>query len=325
MIYPGKNNLILIAGSLILVGGVFFFAEITSPKNVGVYTPEIVANPTNKQLVEDIQLIDSDSDGLKDWEEVIWNTNPQKKDSDGDGILDGVEVEQGRNPSIAGAGPKVVTAQEEYAKLNQTEKFGRDIFAKYIELKQTGLIDDADSRAAVINELITSSAYTDIPKTYTSKDIIVISGIEANDTLALRNYANTVGGIFLANETKVRNETLIVKEALDKENPAILKELDPLIASYEKIIQALLKTPVPQKLGANHIFMINTVSELLFISEAFKNVFTNPLIALQAIGRYPKAFENFTESSLVIKRQFHAAGISFEQTEGGYFFGPVLE
>ncbi|MEK7502815.1 MAG: hypothetical protein AAB556_00015, partial [Patescibacteria group bacterium] len=46
---------------------------------------------------------DTDNDGLKDWEEQLWTTNPTLTDTDGDGTKDGDEVKAGRNPKIAGA------------------------------------------------------------------------------------------------------------------------------------------------------------------------------------------------------------------------------
>jgi len=45
---------------------------------------------------------DSDNDGLKDWEEALWKTDPQNPDTDGDGTPDGKEVAEGRNPAIPG-------------------------------------------------------------------------------------------------------------------------------------------------------------------------------------------------------------------------------
>ncbi len=45
---------------------------------------------------------DSDNDGLKDWEEALWKTDPQNQDSDGDGTPDGKEVAEGRNPAVPG-------------------------------------------------------------------------------------------------------------------------------------------------------------------------------------------------------------------------------
>ena len=43
--------------------------------------------------------VDSDNDGLKNWEESTHNTNPYNADTDGDGISDKQEVEQGTDPT----------------------------------------------------------------------------------------------------------------------------------------------------------------------------------------------------------------------------------
>lgn len=50
---------------------------------------------------------DTDGDGLKDWEEVIINTDPKNPDTDSDGTPDGKEVDQGRSPVKAGPHDKV--------------------------------------------------------------------------------------------------------------------------------------------------------------------------------------------------------------------------
>jgi len=49
------------------------------------------------------QGIDSDSDGLPDSVEKIYNTNPTNPDTDSDGYKDGDEVKNGYNPLIAGS------------------------------------------------------------------------------------------------------------------------------------------------------------------------------------------------------------------------------
>ena len=45
---------------------------------------------------------DADSDGLLDWEEALWGTNPKLADSDHDGTPDGEEVRLKRDPKKAG-------------------------------------------------------------------------------------------------------------------------------------------------------------------------------------------------------------------------------
>ena len=43
--------------------------------------------------------VDTDGDGLVDYWESVWGTNPNSTDTDGDGMNDYVEVVQGRNPN----------------------------------------------------------------------------------------------------------------------------------------------------------------------------------------------------------------------------------
>ncbi len=45
-----------------------------------------------------VALKDTDKDGLKDWEEALWKTDPSNPDTDGDGSSDGEEVQGDRNP-----------------------------------------------------------------------------------------------------------------------------------------------------------------------------------------------------------------------------------
>jgi len=42
--------------------------------------------------------VDSDGDGLSDWQEVVYGTDPYDPDTDGDGLSDGDEVERGTDP-----------------------------------------------------------------------------------------------------------------------------------------------------------------------------------------------------------------------------------
>ncbi len=62
---------------------------------------------------------DSDNDGLKDWEESLWGTNPNNPDTDGDGTPDGQEVKQGRNPLLASKNGK--NDKLENQKLKETD------------------------------------------------------------------------------------------------------------------------------------------------------------------------------------------------------------
>ncbi len=53
-------------------------------------------------LLASEQSKDADGDGLADWEEALWKTDPQNPDTDGDGTKDGDEPKENRNPTVKG-------------------------------------------------------------------------------------------------------------------------------------------------------------------------------------------------------------------------------
>ncbi|MCH7529851.1 hypothetical protein IIB50_01915 [Patescibacteria group bacterium] len=57
--------------------------------------------------------LDSDDDGLKDWEEVLWGTDPFNPDTDNDGTDDGVEIAVDRNPLVSSSGGVLDTLDSE--------------------------------------------------------------------------------------------------------------------------------------------------------------------------------------------------------------------
>jgi len=103
-----KNLLILIvvAALIVIIAGIMIytfifkdkeenieFAEsLPSSQDQDVVTEEIIAYDTWVNLSDKV---DSDSDGLTDYEETeIYGTDPKNKDSDGDGFSDGDEVKK---------------------------------------------------------------------------------------------------------------------------------------------------------------------------------------------------------------------------------------
>ena len=63
---------------------------------------------TSKTTTIESGVKDTDNDGLKDWEEELYGTDPLNNDTDGDGYLDGEEVESGHNPLVKGPNDKQV-------------------------------------------------------------------------------------------------------------------------------------------------------------------------------------------------------------------------
>ncbi|MEK7567086.1 MAG: hypothetical protein AAB527_03065, partial [Patescibacteria group bacterium] len=113
----------------LVISGFWFFNKSGDEKTA--INSEQSVTATTKSTVESP---DSDNDGLKDWEETLWGTNPNNDDSDNDGISDGEEIKN-NEPSVPT--PKQEPSQEN--PLNLTQKTTRDLFVSYIQQRQTGL------------------------------------------------------------------------------------------------------------------------------------------------------------------------------------------
>src|SRR3989338_5773509 len=103
---PNKKILFLLVFILLIFAGWFYFSDY---KNKQIqYIAEQEKSPLAVVLEQTSQLdADSDADGLKDWEELLWKTDPNKEDTDGDGINDNEEITLNRNPLKAGPNDKI--------------------------------------------------------------------------------------------------------------------------------------------------------------------------------------------------------------------------
>src|SRR3989338_96932 len=89
-----SRKFILTILALALVGGAVFYVATRTPKTETVYrTPEESVAKAAAILAKD-----ADNDGLKDWEEELWGTDPKQPDTDGDKTPDGEEIRLGRDP-----------------------------------------------------------------------------------------------------------------------------------------------------------------------------------------------------------------------------------
>lgn len=322
--YPSIKIFLLILIAFLIIGGAFVFSDYqnkNSQKNVPDYTYELISTST-KPIQISSKSQDTDGDGLMDWEEVLYGTDPSNPDTDGDGTSDGKEIKSGRNPTLKGPNDKLLPTQEtKTKKLTETEVFARAFFAKYMNLRKSGLSGDVDSRDAAIQEVLQSGVLEAAkPKMYSEKDIKVSQN---TGMVWAKKYGNDAGIIFKTKlPTKSRNEFIIIEDAINKDDPTIVKELDPIISSYKNIISALLKVEAPSDIAQYHLGLINSVSRILFIAESFRKYDTDPLPGLTAVGVSQSYIDQLSDSIKQIKSYLSGFGIKYENAEGGNFFLP---
>ena len=213
-----------VALAIVFVVALFFIKDKTVFKNNSSSVLERISGGLTyeNETLENLIKKDTDDDGILDWEEGLWGTDPTKKETT-PGTPDGVAVEklkaeQSENTENKGKNNPANQGEEN---LTQTDRFSRELFATVAALNQNGTMDQAtiDALSASLAEQIQNSAPQ---KIYVLKDIKIIN----NDSFqAVKKYSDTLTDIYEKNNKEKGVPEILEKLTADEENMSILKEL----------------------------------------------------------------------------------------------------
>lgn len=263
---------------------------------------------TLEKLVAVAGDLDTDKDGLKDWEESLWKTDPKNPDTDGDGTFDGEEVKANRNPKVIGPNDKMsseevesVTQGDVPQTTNATDRLARSFFTEYVTVKKSGATVDATNETKIINAAL-SQTNPQPARQYTEGELEILQNSSES---TLRSYANAMGIIQAEHAISTsgsETELSIFAKAISKEDEKELLKLTPIINRYKSMLQALLKLPVPKDLETKHLALVNAISMIGNDVAHMQNAFTDPVQAMVSFSEYtnitstvPDIYKNFRD------------------------------
>lgn len=268
---------------------------------------------------------DSDGDGLKDWEEELWNTDTLKADSDGDGTNDAEEIKSGRNPVVAGPNDALDTVSAA-AKVNpeskkdipDTERLARELFATYLASRKEG-IPLSEREIATMVDTVTASVPADSTPRFTERDITT----QDNETAAaFRAYGSALGAAFNKPWPGRENELAVFERAIQDPNEETarldLATLTPIAFAYQNLGKNLVSIPVPTAVRALHLRSANALAEIGEAIRGMSVAFDDPIKAFGATARYLDAGERLGESLKGLRALLESQGISYAADEDGY-------
>ncbi len=318
MTSPSKKIILLVV-VLALLGGLVFL--LRSAKTIKYTAPATSVSFDESPLLAK----DSDGDGLKDWEEELWKTDPTVADTDGDKTPDGQEIKSGRDPLVAGPNDKLdldtienkINTETEND-LSDTTKFSRELFLKIIAAKKSNTPPTEEELATLLKTTIASEIQTRKKQEFSEGDFVLET---AETPEKIRKYGNEIAFI-LTEESPVplEHELIIVDRAQTKNDPDELKKLIPLIAQYEKIKTGLLKTVVPASGASIHVELTNAVSGMIYSLTALQFILTDPIKSLPGVSAYANNSQNFIAVTKKFKNYFTVSNVTFEQTDDGFNF-----
>ncbi len=293
------------------------------------FRPMTVDAATAESLLKSYAVKDTDSDGLPDWQEALYGTDPANPESVAIGVRDGDAVAQGLvKPKFAGAQAPEGNAKGERvpgspADNTVTAQFAREFFASYVTsygLDAT-LSDDQLSTFAqnAVQKLIEK---TDIQNTYK------LSQVSASGTgdAAVRSYLLRAGTALNAfSFAKEKEELLLMEDAIIRNDLSALENVRGVGNVYTSMSKALIKLQVPTELQAAHLRFANALAALGTVTVDMSTSSTDPVRSLMGLMRYQDATDEVTMSLSGLYGVLSANNIVLVAGEQGYEFYSVLQ
>lgn len=305
----------LILVSFLIVSGFIWAAKkLNDPQKIS-FKKSNDLNSTNNQPE-----IDSDNDGLFDWQEQLFGTDKHNPDTDNDGTKDGDEIKQNRDPLKPGPSDKLPSSDIKNQMFSQnpqipqlqfstlTDKFTAALMKQIIEQIPDNTSPDQINLDFVKNQL-NNFLSQDYAAGNLFQDFLKISQNDLNNILTTEKdfnyypiqsinnptlYLNTLDKILLKYFSFFLNEnkdiTKIINEAFEKNN----------FEKTKKIAQAFLDSaqefkqikPVDELIPIHK----NLITSMLTLAKLFNLISTpesDPLATIMAIKILPKTIEYY--------------------------------
>lgn len=249
--------------------------------------------------------IDSDNDGLKDWEEALWQTDPNNPDTDGDGTPDGAEVSANRDPLRPGPNDQVgreqIVALYDYesdletargSRLNQTRNLAQSLLPRVLLLSSKDNLTQSDLEEVVTPIELSTLLSTQYRPAFSVSDLDTKETTNENKV----QYATKMEEIMNQYQDLDSDEISEFASYLENENEAGIVGLRSTALRYETIARSLLATPVPAVVSSEHLALVNGFNSLSGSLERLSNYYSDPIAALVGLKRYKDTAPQIVES-----------------------------
>lgn len=277
-------------------------------------TPTLVSAEGNEELLKEYASRDTDRDGLLDWEEALYGTDPRNPNSFSSEMTDG-EAVKGKLVE-----PKIPLTEEptteellasltgiEAAPGTLTREFARKFLQEYIATKTTAGAPTNEEVSAFISSAITElKTEAALEKPFSATDARAI----ASGAGSMQTYATSIEQALLKSDTGVSGDAgdyfaAVVK----KEDSKAAVSLDTLAEGYNRAANAIIASPVPGNALSAHVGLANAFASM---GESIQNMslfLEDPLRGFFGLSQY-------SDARIELVRAF-AAYAPLMGTEGG--------
>ncbi len=245
---PSKKFLKTLGGIILLILIIILIGSIANKKTL------YKQNLTGKVVVvDDVLDVDTDKDGLKDWEENLWGTDPQRPDSDNDGISDADEIRKIQEFLIDTGKDNPDAPQNDKTK---TGALTRDIMTIAAAISQSGPVTK-ESSDAITTEIANYLEKRNSAQ-YTVKDIIITENATEKQKIA---YLTLIKKSAERTPLSQADVTLIENYEVNMDSGNMLP-YTTTADKFKKELDIVKKIPAPEQYITAHLLYINALEGL---------------------------------------------------------------
>jgi|GEM_PF-1497932 hypothetical protein len=321
---PSKHFVITVLLFVIIWGGYYTYNHLLSPQRAG--GTSLSSMNTSSSVPERYdQYADNDEDGLANWEEAMWGTNPDNSDTDGDGTSDAIEFVAERNPLVNAANdsltnypaiPSLKSAETGYATRTSgiAQAFASQLYALGLSKNDTAGSGSIALNNILKNELVQGK----LSDTYTADAVIT-----TNDTIdAYRVYGNTLGTLVATYKTQgePRASNAIINDAFIRQDLIALTALAPYAQYLQDNGASLVALPVPKGFLTQHVNLVNGMINMGKALDILTKSAGDPFMALLGLSEYTTSYTRFYDALLAFSVECDKQKTTFGLDDPGNIF-----
>lgn len=273
---------------------------------------------------------DTDADGLPDWQEALYGTDPEDPRSFRNDITDAEAVDQGlvvpsyqAGPEVEGMagvdiesipGPKATPG-------TVTDQFAQLFFENYLSTRGSSRPSSEDMEAFVETGVASLAASQTRTDAFAAGDIRVAgSGRDA-----LVAYAAAMEAAQSTAPSFPYSEFVYFSDAVSKNDAGALSKVRAIAEGYASLASRAAQVSVPQEAATAHLSLVNAMANLGKSVGDMATVNEDPIRGMLGLKNYEKDVNALADALDALHAVFVRSGASIESGAPGRSFWLTLE
>lgn len=204
---------------------------------------------------------------------------------------------------------------------NMTDTVGRSLLVNLGSAKAQGLGDDIPTQNQLVSQAIAQMKQDSAATAYTAQDLTIVD--DSKETQ--HNYGNALASTVAEDQGSEYGDTMVIIDAVtSSQDGSQLKQLEPIKARYQTLVENLRRIPVPRTLAPFHLQLVNNLKAIVGAYGAMEQLTNDPLRGLAGLQSYKSLTDETMSVFINIAQSLHKDGILFNKDEPGAAWASLL-